>query len=137
MSKLLKSGAFVEDAYAPVADDAALPDGAVLVSLARFQKDREALLAQYLHRGTPIARSVRVAIATLLATLILYKLESIPALPLGGGIPQFDSASEAVAKEESTQVPDGKVLRQVRKGYKFRNRLLRPAGVIVAKKLAA
>jgi uncharacterized protein (DUF934 family) len=33
-----------------VADDAALPDGPVLVSLARFQKDREALLA----RNTPV-----------------------------------------------------------------------------------
>jgi len=46
MSKLLKSGAFVEDAYAAVADDAALPEGAVLVSLPRFQKEREALLAR-------------------------------------------------------------------------------------------
>jgi hypothetical protein len=53
----------------------------------------EALLAQYLHRGTPLARLVRVAFATLLATSILYKLESIPSLPLGGGIPQFDAAS--------------------------------------------
>jgi hypothetical protein len=53
----------------------------------------EALLAQYLHRGTPLARLVRVTSATLLATLILYKLESIPALPLGGGIPGFDATS--------------------------------------------
>ena len=50
MTKLIKSGAYAQDVYAPVADDAALPDGPVLVSLARFQKDREALLA----RNTPV-----------------------------------------------------------------------------------
>ena len=43
---LIKDGAFVEDAFVTVADDAALPDGAAIVSLARFQKDREALLAR-------------------------------------------------------------------------------------------
>ena len=50
MSKLIKSGAFAQDGFAPVADDAPLPEGAVIVSLARFQTDREALLA----RNTPI-----------------------------------------------------------------------------------
>ncbi len=45
MSKLLKSGAFAADPFAPVADDAELPQGAVVVSLPRFQKEREALLA--------------------------------------------------------------------------------------------
>ena len=50
MSKLIKSGAYAQDIFASVADDAALPEGAVLVSLARFQKDREALLA----RNTPV-----------------------------------------------------------------------------------
>ena len=50
MTKLIKSGAYALDIFAPVADDAALPEGAVLVSLARFQKDREALLA----RNTPV-----------------------------------------------------------------------------------
>lgn len=50
MTKLIKSGVYAQDVYAPVADDAALPDGPVLVSLARFQKDREALLA----RNTPV-----------------------------------------------------------------------------------
>ena len=50
MTKLIKSGAYAQDSYAPVADDAALPEGAVLVSLARFQKERTALLA----RNTPI-----------------------------------------------------------------------------------
>jgi len=44
---------------------------------------------------------------------------------------------EAVSQQESAEVPEGGVLQQIRKGYKFRNRLLRPAGVVVAKKPAA
>jgi uncharacterized protein (DUF934 family) len=50
VTKLIKSGAYTQDAYAPMADDGVLPDGAVLVSLARFQKERDSLLA----RNTPI-----------------------------------------------------------------------------------
>ena len=50
MTKLIKSGAYAQDVYVPVTDDAALPDGAVLVSLARFQKERDSLL----ERNTPI-----------------------------------------------------------------------------------
>jgi uncharacterized protein (DUF934 family) len=46
VSKLLKSGAFTADIFTAVADDAALPEGPVLVSLPRFQKEREALLAR-------------------------------------------------------------------------------------------
>jgi uncharacterized protein (DUF934 family) len=50
VTKLIKAGAYAADPYAPAADDAALPEGAVIVSLARFQKEREALLA----RNTPL-----------------------------------------------------------------------------------
>jgi uncharacterized protein (DUF934 family) len=50
VTKLIKSGAYAQDSFTPVADDAALPEGAVLVSLVRFQKERAALLA----RNTPI-----------------------------------------------------------------------------------
>ncbi len=51
MSKLLKSGAFAADTFTQVADDAALPEGPVLVSLARFEKDRDALLARNIPVG--------------------------------------------------------------------------------------
>ena len=44
---------------------------------------------------------------------------------------------EALSQQESENVPEGQVLQQVRKGYKFHERLLRPAGVIVAKKPTA
>jgi molecular chaperone GrpE len=40
---------------------------------------------------------------------------------------------EAIAQEHDTKVSEGKVIRQVRKGFKLRDRLLRPANVIVSK----
>jgi molecular chaperone GrpE len=43
---------------------------------------------------------------------------------------------EAVSQQESAEIPEGHVLQQLRRGYKLRDRLLRPASVIVAKKLA-
>jgi molecular chaperone GrpE len=44
---------------------------------------------------------------------------------------------EAVSQQESAEVPEGQVLQQLRKGYKLRERLIRPASVVVAKKPAA
>ena len=44
---------------------------------------------------------------------------------------------EAVSQQETADVPDGQVLQQLRKGYKLRDRLIRPATVIVARKPAA
>ena len=43
---------------------------------------------------------------------------------------------EAVSQQESKDVPDGQVLQQLRKGYKLRDRLIRPATVVVARKPA-
>ncbi len=40
---------------------------------------------------------------------------------------------EAVSQRETTEVPEGQVVQQLRKGYKLKERLLRPASVIVAK----
>lgn len=44
---------------------------------------------------------------------------------------------EAVSQQESDAVPEDHVLQQLRKGYKVRERLLRAASVVVAKKPAA
>ena len=44
---------------------------------------------------------------------------------------------EAVSQQDSTEVPEGHVLQQLRKGYKLRDRLMRPATVIVARKPSA
>ena len=60
------------------------------------------------------------------------------------GLEEIDAAGqkfdpnwhEAVSQQESAQVPEGQVLQQLRKGYKLRDRLIRPATVVVAKKPA-
>jgi molecular chaperone GrpE len=44
---------------------------------------------------------------------------------------------EAISQKETAELPEGQVVQQLRKGYKMRDRLLRPASVVVAKKLAA
>jgi molecular chaperone GrpE len=53
------------------------------------------------------------------------------------GKPFDPNLHEAVSQTESADVPEGHVLQQLRKGYRFRDRLLRPATVVVAKKPAA
>ncbi len=49
------------------------------------------------------------------------------------GQPFDPNVHEAVAQEESATVADGVVIRQLRKGFKLRDRLLRPAMVVVSK----
>jgi molecular chaperone GrpE len=40
---------------------------------------------------------------------------------------------DAVSQEFSTEIPEGHVIRQVRKGYKIKDRLIRAASVVVSK----
>jgi len=49
------------------------------------------------------------------------------------GKPFDPTFHEAVSQQETDTVPEGHVVQQIRKGYKLRERLLRPAAVIVAK----
>jgi molecular chaperone GrpE len=49
------------------------------------------------------------------------------------GKPFDPNIHEAVSQQESAEVAEGIVLQQLRKGYKLRDRLLRPATVVVAK----
>jgi molecular chaperone GrpE len=84
----------------------------------------------------PASQSLRTGVqmvaSQLKTTLAEAGLEEIDAADK-----MFDPNShEAVSQQETADVPEGRVLRQIRKGYKFRNRLLRPAGVIVAKRTA-
>ena len=53
------------------------------------------------------------------------------------GKPFDPTLHEAVSQQETADAPEGQVVQQLRKGYKLRERLLRPATVIVAKKPAA
>ena len=46
---------------------------------------------------------------------------------------QFDpNLHEAIAREPSDDVPEGTVLRQTRRGYRLKDRLLRPSSVVVS-----
>jgi molecular chaperone GrpE len=38
-----------------------------------------------------------------------------------------------VAQESSAEVPEGNVIRQLRRGFKLKDRLIRPATVVVSK----
>ena len=40
---------------------------------------------------------------------------------------------EAIAQEQSAEIEEGFVIRQLRKGYKLKDRLIRPANVVVSK----
>jgi molecular chaperone GrpE len=57
------------------------------------------------------------------------------------GLQEIDAAGqpfdpnfhEAIAQQETAEVPEGQVVHQVRKGYSFHERLIRPATVVVAR----
>jgi len=84
--------------------------------------------------GNEKAASVQAGIA-----MILQQLKGALA---EAGLEEIDAAGkafdptqhEAISQQETTEAPEGQVIQQVRKGYKLRDRLLRPAAVIVAKK---
>src|ERR1035438_2386595 len=60
------------------------------------------------------------------------------------GLEEIDAAGkpfdpnfhEAISEQDSADIAEGSVLQQLRKGYKLKERLLRPATVIIAKKPA-
>lgn len=60
-------------------------------------------------------------------------VESVDAV----GLPFDPAIHEAVSQQETNEVPEGQVVQQLRKGYRLKDRLLRPATVVVAKKPAA
>jgi molecular chaperone GrpE len=53
------------------------------------------------------------------------------------GKPFDPTLHEAVSQLETDDAPEGQVVQQIRKGYKLRDHLLRPAAVVVAKKPSA
>ena len=54
--------------------------------------------------------------------------------PIDAAGKKFDpNLHEAIGQEESAEVPEGDVVRQLRRGFKLKERLLRPANVIVSK----
>ena len=46
----------------------------------------------------------------------------------------FDpNVHEAIAQEQNAEIEEGFVIRQLRKGYRLKDRLIRPANVVVSK----
>lgn len=64
---------------------------------------------------------------------------------IDSGLEEIDAANkpfdpnfhEAVSQRDTAEVPEGQVVQQLRKGYKLRERLIRPATVIIARKPSA
>ena len=83
------------------------------------------------------AQSLQTGVSMILSQLrnVLTEagLEEIDAT----GKPFDANFHEAVSQQPTAEVPEGQVVQQLRKGYKLRDRLLRPATVVVAKKPAA
>lgn len=53
--------------------------------------------------------------------------------PIDAAGQKFDpNLHEAIAHEESLKVPEGVVIRQTRRGYRLKDRLLRPSSVVVS-----
>lgn len=94
----------------------------------------EMALAAAQNNSTADLKSVRDGVAMIHSqlknTLTEAGLEEVDAT----GKPFDPNVHEAVSQQESADVPEGHVLQQLRKGYKLRERLLRPATVVVAKK---
>lgn len=97
----------------------------------------EMALAAAQNTATADLKSVRDGVAMihsqLKSTLTDAGLEEVDAT----GKPFDPNLHEAVSQQESDTVAEGQVLQQLRKGYKLRERLLRPATVVVAKAPAA
>ncbi len=53
------------------------------------------------------------------------------------GKPFDPNLHEAISQQETRDLPEGHVVQQLRKGYRLRERLLRPASVVVSKPPAA
>ncbi len=94
-------------------------------------------LAATTQNQTANAQSLQTGVAMILQQLRSALVDS--------GLEEVDATGkafdpnwhEAVSQQESADTPEGNVLQQLRKGYKLRDRLIRPATVIVAKKPAA
>ena len=83
--------------------------------------------------GQSLQAGINMVCQQLKTALAEAGLEEVDA----AGKPFDPNFHEAVSQRETVEAPDGHVIQQLRKGYKLRERLLRPASVIVAKQPAA
>lgn len=93
-------------------------------------------LAAAQNNQTDVAQSLKTGInmvyTQLKSALADAGLEEVDAT----GKPFDPNLHEAVSQQESAELPEGQVLQQLRRGYKLRERLLRPATVVVSKRPA-
>ncbi len=87
--------------------------------------------------GQQKAESLQAGVAMIHQQLRSVLLESGLEEVDATGKPFDPNWHEAVSQQDAAEVPEGHVLQQLRKGYKLRDRLIRPATVIVARKPAA
>jgi molecular chaperone GrpE len=84
-------------------------------------------------KGQSLQAGINMVYQQLKGALVEAGLEEVDA----SGKPFDPNLHEAISQKETSEVPDGQVVQQIRKGYRLRERLLRPASVIVAKHPAA
>lgn len=85
----------------------------------------------------PAAKSLQTGVNMILSQLRQalgeFGLEEIDAL----NKPFDPNYHEAISEQDAADLPEGQVIQQVRKGFKLRDRLLRPASVIISRKPSA
>jgi molecular chaperone GrpE len=95
-----------------------------------------ALAAANSQSGGPsdaLVTGVKMVFGQLRNALAETGLEEIDA----AGQPFDPNWHEAVSQQPSADVPEGTVIQQLRKGYKLKDRLIRPATVVIAKRPGA
>lgn len=107
---------------------------ALLEKLVPVLDNFDAALSAVQTSSTGAGQSMQAGVAMIFQQLKKVLMES--------GLEEVDATGrkfdpnlhEAVSQQETADAPEGHVLQQLRKGYKLRDRLLRPATVVVAKK---
>jgi molecular chaperone GrpE len=85
--------------------------------------------AKTAHDAKSIAQGLEMVLAQFQQVLREAGVETVDAV----GQPFDPHRHEALGHQESEDHPEGHVMMQMRKGYKLKDRLLRPASVFVAK----
>jgi molecular chaperone GrpE len=82
--------------------------------------------------NSPVLSGMSMVLKQLMDFLTEYGLQ-----PIDANGQKFDpNLHEAIAHEPSEEVPEGVVIRQTRRGYRMKDRLLRPSSVVVSSGLA-
>jgi molecular chaperone GrpE len=107
---------------------------ALLLKLIGVLDNFDMAVAAAVQSDDPAAKSLQTGVNMILTqlrqALSEFGLEEIDAL----NKPFDPNFHEAISQQESADVPEGQVIQQVRRGFKLRDRLLRPASVIVSRR---